>query len=616
MTVYIIGSTNRCAYNAEDETTVCTAEGFSIDRVACTDENGAAVTCPEFGEKDINFTGSAYVEMNVNTIGAKAMGLNADQFELISELDGVEAVAFDVIDGSVEVYDETMEGGVIDQSEPTEPAEEPVEPTDEPGDEEPEEPTAEPEDNILTMSVEEETGVKVFSNKYITIRVIEKKNAPVEEPVLTDTEDTAETPAEPVIDGNNDELNENNEEEKTAEDLDEDKETGTDELNEETDEKTAEEGNEDAENETEELNEETNDENDEELNEGNGEEELTEPAEGEEEKPAEDGEEEFQTVVSGDAAAEPTAEDGEVTPIEDEEAGETAPETLTLTAGMTVLDADGETVFTAGEDTELTILSVDENGRALVQLADGTQGYIQMPQEEEESEAETETAADAEADTTPKSLLFTADMLIYTDADAESEALEAALEEGAELTILSVDPETGWALVLLPDGFTSGYVLMPTEEKEEEPLTATVVAATDIRVAADGTSGILFNPEEDMEVIILGIEGDWIKVQYDGDKIGYIFINDIDFEGKPEKTYTDKKVTIFSDMPSEIEVGETVNLTSLLEGFEDCYEIKYQWECDKGDGFKPIEGANGENYSYAVSIESMAWSWHLVVYYK
>ena len=90
----------------------------------------------------------------------------------------------------------------------------------------------------------------------------------------------------------------------------------------------------------------------------------------------------------------------------------------------------------------------------------------------------------------------------------------------------------------------------------------------------------------------------------------------IEFEGKEPKVYTDKKVTIFSDHREIMRDGEPIHLTSLLEGFEDCIEIAYQWECDKGDGFEPVENGTGDSYTYEASLESMAWSWQLVVYYK
>ena len=112
---------------------------------------------------------------------------------------------------------------------------------------------------------------------------------------------------------------------------------------------------------------------------------------------------------------------------------------------FTAADAESEALtFTFEEGMELTILSVDENGWATVEFPDGTLGYIQMPAEADEEAEET--------DETPKSILLTADMVIFTAADAESEAIAFTFEEGMELTVISFDPETGWALVELPDG--------------------------------------------------------------------------------------------------------------------------------------------------------------------
>ena len=62
--------------------------------------------------------------------------------------------------------------------------------------------------------------------------------------------------------------------------------------------------------------------------------------------------------------------------------------------------------------------------------------------------------------------------------------------------------------------------------------------------------------------------------------------------------------------------GETITLTSLLEGFEDCEKIVYQWECDKGEGFEPVAGANSDTWEYAGTAETLAWNWRLKVYFK
>ena len=64
-----------------------------------------------------------------------------------------------------------------------------------------------------------------------------------------------------------------------------------------------------------------------------------------------------------------------------------------------------------------------------------------------------------------------------------------------------------------------------------------------------------------------------------------------------------------------MEEGETVNLTSKIEGF-DGYEVLYQWECDQGNGFQPVEAANAATYAFTANAESLSWGWQLMVYYR
>ena len=81
---------------------------------------------------------------------------------------------------------------------------------------------------------------------------------------------------------------------------------------------------------------------------------------------------------------------------------------------------------------------------------------------------------------------------------------------------------------------------------------------------------------------------------------------------------TEKKVTIFIDREPIMYVGQTVHLTSKLEGFEDCTEIIYQWQVDKNDeyGWQEVKDGNKDHYEFAASAETLSWSWRLVVYYK
>ena len=62
-------------------------------------------------------------------------------------------------------------------------------------------------------------------------------------------------------------------------------------------------------------------------------------------------------------------------------------------------------------------------------------------------------------------------------------------------------------------------------------------------------------------------------------------------------------------------LGERITLTSRLQGF-DGYELKYVWECDKGEGFAPVENGDSEDYAYIATAESLTWRWRLKVLYR
>ncbi len=166
----------------------------------------------------------------------------------------------------------------------------------------------------------------------------------------------------------------------------------------------------------------------------------------------------------------------------------------------------------------------------------------------------------------------------------------------------------------------------PTETPEaEQHARITVNADTDIRLEADGMSAIIHTIPAGTAVTVLGIEGDWAKVEADG-VIGYIYKDSInEWEQLKPKTDEDEapkgedecpiKVTIFTSRRAVMEPGETVNLTSKIEGSEG-YETMLQWQWDKGNGFEDVPGANEDHYSFEASIETLSYSWRLVVYYR
>ena len=158
---------------------------------------------------------------------------------------------------------------------------------------------------------------------------------------------------------------------------------------------------------------------------------------------------------------------------------------------------------------------------------------------------------------------------------------------------------------------------------EIETVTLETVTEAGVRLDPDGLSALFLKLEEGTEVTVLEQKDDWYVVLI-GDKIGYVYVDDLttlqaeepEQPAQPEeKKETPKKVTIFSSRTALMTEGETVYLTSKLEGFEDAEEILYVWKVNKGNGFEEIPGANEATYSFAATEETLTWSWHLTVLY-
>ena len=145
-----------------------------------------------------------------------------------------------------------------------------------------------------------------------------------------------------------------------------------------------------------------------------------------------------------------------------------------------------------------------------------------------------------------------------------------------------------------------------------------------VRENADSLAAIYTTLPAGTEVTVLRQDGDWVMV-FANDAYGFVYIDDLagylGLEEKEEEpsegiVALEKKVTIFTSRRSIMEEGEEISLTSKLEGFEDCAEIRYVWKVDKGNGFEVVEGATGDTLTYTASIESMNWDWHLTVMYR
>ena len=170
--------------------------------------------------------------------------------------------------------------------------------------------------------------------------------------------------------------------------------------------------------------------------------------------------------------------------------------------------------------------------------------------------------------------------------------------------------------------WTAAETETPDEEAEPEEEDREVILAkgdTDLRLRNDGLSEIITTVASGTELTVLAVDGDWIRVEAGGVE-GWVYKGSaeglVSEEPEEEKAYKPKKVTIFTSRRMQMSPGDPITLSSVLEGFEDCAAIKYQWECDKGDGFKPVDGGSGETYTFPASVESLSWGWHLRVFYK
>lgn len=159
---------------------------------------------------------------------------------------------------------------------------------------------------------------------------------------------------------------------------------------------------------------------------------------------------------------------------------------------------------------------------------------------------------------------------------------------------------------------------LPAGETPAPEATATAKGNADLRIAADGLSEIIYTIPDGTPLVVLGVEGDWVQVSVN-DLVGYVYIDSVDgvqpSQPEVEDPAPEMKVTIFSSRRSEMALGETVYLTSRIEGFEN-YEIMYQWECDRGNGFEIISGANADSFAFEASVETLAYAWRLSVYYR
>ena len=210
-------------------------------------------------------------------------------------------------------------------------------------------------------------------------------------------------------------------------------------------------------------------------------------------------------------------------------------------------------------------------------------------------------------------------LIVRKAPDANAEKV-AKLHKGDRVTILAYEGD--WARILFND-FLEGYVFaayLTTEPVDEPSAAITARGDADVRVAADGLSEIFTTLPDGTALKLLAVEGDWAKVEVDG-QIGYIYKDSVSGVEWPKAEPTENpdeenmKVTIFTSRRTVVEPGETITLTSRLEGFENCEIVVYQWQYDRGNGFEDIPGADADTYAFAADVETLSYDWRLVVYY-
>lgn len=236
----------------------------------------------------------------------------------------------------------------------------------------------------------------------------------------------------------------------------------------------------------------------------------------------------------------------------------------------------------------------------------------------EEFEAEEPEAEETEAEDPAGEEPASEEIIINEPVEEKNAAEEPKAEKTENVRTQSLEELEEYETPLGLDEYTRIVLTDPDQE------------IVSLREAADGMSPIIADVEKDTEIVVIEVEDDWAKVIV-GETEGYIYLEDIrnylglteeETEEAEEPTGEDAedptanmKVTIFTSRKAVMVEGDIVQLTSRLEGF-DGYEIRYQWECDKGFGFEAVIGANADTYSFTLSDETLTWSWRLTVLYR
>ena len=138
-----------------------------------------------------------------------------------------------------------------------------------------------------------------------------------------------------------------------------------------------------------------------------------------------------------------------------------------------------------------------------------------------------------------------------------------------------------------------------------------------IRTDADGMSEITAEVPIDSELQIFERDGDWFLVLC-GDIAGYVHITQMpnaeSLMDEEEKNV--RKVNIFTSRKTMVTEGEPIHLTSMIQGFEDCIVIEYQWQYDRGIGWEDVPDATEPTYTYTADAVTLKYNWRLKVHWE
>ena len=360
-------------------------------------------------------------------------------------------------------------------------------------------------------------------------------------------------------------------------------------------------------------------------------------------EPTEEPTNEISEEPAGEATEEPS---GEITSEPTEEATEEPAEVSAEATTEEVSEEPGEE--TAEEPTVEPIgeLTEEPAERPAEELPEETAGgpaedSADQPAEEIEGEdAQTEAASSEDEWIILEYAILNGETEVREQPDLESKVIKT-LKGETRVAVLEKLKESAWVKILL-DSQSAGYI---PASSIRQPTAETTVPAEESKDAADESAAL--NAEEPMQEApdetVEALEPDEAEAATEEDALppqdeqelteiddapvpqgageegtdapetDDIFVNE---DSAPASSAPVRKVTVYTSLGSSIKLGDTIYLTARLEGFEDCGELMYQWECNKGSGFLPVEGATSLTTSYIATAESLSWAWRLRVLYK